>query len=121
MPVCEAEGVPPIAPVEVLKDAHAGRFCAEKVSCVPLFALVVGWNEYADPATAVVGGVPKMVSVAVTWMENAASALEVVPSLTLITMFEYVPTFAAPGVPDNVPVVLLKVSHEGRFATLKVS
>ena len=36
-------------------------------------------------------------------------------------MFEYVPTLPAPGVPDSVPVLLLKLSHAGRFATLKVS
>ena len=44
-PVCEPDGVPLIAPVELLKAAHDGRFWTENVSCVPAFAFVVGWNE----------------------------------------------------------------------------
>jgi hypothetical protein len=36
-------------------------------------------------------------------------------------MFEYVPTSAAVGVPDNSPVALLKVAQLGAFFTLKLS
>lgn len=66
MPVCEAEGVPLIAPVEVLNDAQEGKFCTEKVSFVPAFALVVGWKKYAEPAVTVEGGVPEIASIEVT-------------------------------------------------------
>jgi hypothetical protein len=43
------------------------------------------------------------------------------PSLTEMTMLEYVPTFALAGVPETVPVAMLKVAHDGRFCTLKES
>ncbi len=43
------------------------------------------------------------------------------PSLTAMTMFEYVPTCAAVGVPDNWPVLVLKVAQVGLFVMLKVS
>lgn len=54
-------------------------------------------------------------------MENPGNAAEVIPSLTLITMFEYMPTLAAAGVPESIPVLLLKVSHDGRLEMLNVS
>jgi hypothetical protein len=43
VPVCVA--APDNSPVVTLKLAHAGRFCMEKVSVVPLGALVVGRKE----------------------------------------------------------------------------
>ena len=58
---------------------------------------------------------------AVTVIENAASEALAVPSLTLITMFEYAPACAAVGVPDRRPVVVLNVAHDGRFWMLYVS
>src|SRR5689334_11757379 len=36
-------------------------------------------------------------------------------------MFEVVPTFAAAGVPDSFPVVVLKVAHAGLFVIDQVS
>ena len=43
------------------------------------------------------------------------------PSLTLTTMPGSVPTFPADGVPDNWPVELLKLAHEGLAAIEKLS
>ena len=43
------------------------------------------------------------------------------PSLALMTMFEYVATFAVEGVPDSRPVDVLNVAQEGRFAIENVS
>ena len=37
------------------------------------------------------------------------------PSLTVMTMFENVPTLPDAGVPDSVPFDVLKLIHEGRF------
>ena len=54
-------------------------------------------------------------------MEKAGREAELVPSLTLMTIPGYVPTFAAAGVPARVPVALLKVSQAGRLETLNVS
>ena len=54
-------------------------------------------------------------------IENAASAALALPSLTLITMFEYVPALAPVGVPDSCPVAVLNVAHAGRFAIANVS
>jgi hypothetical protein len=54
-------------------------------------------------------------------MANGGSAALEVPSLTLMSMFEYVPTFAAAGVPLNWPVLVLKVAHEGLLLIEKVS
>ena len=54
-------------------------------------------------------------------MENAGRAADARPSLTLITMFEYVATFDAAGVPVSLPVEELKLAHEGRFEIAKVS
>ena len=56
-----------------------------------------------------------------TVIENAGSATFVAPSLTVIAMFEYVPTLAAVGVPLSRPVNVLKVAHAGRLTMLKRS
>src|SRR4051812_39069738 len=50
---------------------------------------------------------------------NGASDVVAIPSLTLMTMFEYKPS--AVGVPDSVPDVVEKLAHEGLFCTLKVN
>ncbi len=77
------------------------------------------------PACVCVGGVPLIVGGiaggAVTWMLNVGSGTLVVPSLTLITMFEYVPTFAVAGMPLSCPVVVLNVAHEGLLEMANVS
>jgi hypothetical protein len=68
-----------------------------------------------------VGGVPEIVGagsdveevLARTCMANAGRVALFQPSLTAITMFEYVPTLPAEGLPESCPVLLLKVAHEG--------
>jgi hypothetical protein len=58
---------------------------------------------------------------AFTVIENAASEVVALPSLTLMAMLGYEPTFAAVGVPESLPVLALNVAQVGLFATLKVS
>jgi hypothetical protein len=96
----------------------------EKVSVAPLGLVAVGWNEYPDPATAVVAGVPEMVGGGVdfdpvTVMENAGNEADAEPLLTLITMPEVVPTLVIAGVPLRLPVEASNVAHEGRLLTEK--
>ena len=62
-----------------------------------------------------------LVGASCTWIENAGSATLAVPSFTEITMFEYVPTFAAAGVPLRRPVHVLKLAHDGRLEIAKRS
>src|SRR5580700_6510773 len=96
-----------------------------KVSGLPLGSVVAGVKLYAVPALTWVAGVPLIVGGGlagdVTAMLNAGSLALRVPSLTLMRMFEKVPTLAVAGVPASCPVVLLKLAQEGRFATEKVS
>ena len=56
-----------------------------------------------------------------TAMAKAGNDVLVLPSLTRMVMLENVPTFELVGVPDNRPVVLLKLAHVGRFEMLNVS
>jgi hypothetical protein len=56
-----------------------------------------------------------------TTTEKAASDIFVVPSLTLMTMFEYVPVCAGVGVPLSSPVAMLKVAQDGLLAIEKLS
>ena len=56
-----------------------------------------------------------------TLMLNGDSAADWVPSLTLITMFENVPTLELPGLPVSAPVEPLNLAHDGMFWMLKVS
>jgi len=56
-----------------------------------------------------------------TLIENAGSDFVTMPSLTLMTMFEYDPTWDAAGVPLRVPVELLNVAQPGFLAILNVS
>ena len=80
-----------------------------------------------EPSTLRVGGVhdkaaaPDELDGAFTVIEKAGRETVVVPSLTLIVTFEYVPTLAVPGVPDNFPVVVLNEAHEGLFVMLNVN
>src|ERR1700722_19088721 len=52
-----------------------------------------------------------------TTMLKAANWVFMYPSVTVIAMFEYVPTLLAVGVPDNRPVAVLKLAQDGAFAT----
>jgi hypothetical protein len=85
----------------------------------------MGVNEYGVPAVTVVGGVPEItggrLGGSLTVMVNAASEADATLSLTPITMFENVPTFASAGVPLSCPVVVLKFAHAGLFVMLNVS
>lgn len=54
-------------------------------------------------------------------MPNAGSAAFTMPSLTLMPIFEYVPTAAAVGVPLNRPLVALKFAQEGLLRIEKTS
>ena len=58
---------------------------------------------------------------AATVMGNGGNEAVLVPSLTLITMPETVPTELEVGVPDSCPVAMLKVAQLGLFCTLKPS
>ena len=49
-------------------------------------------------------------------MANGPIEVLAAPSLTLITMFEYVPMLPVRGVPASAPVDELKEAHDGRFA-----
>lgn len=80
----------------------------------------------AEPSLFCVGGIHDSVAApdddcAFTAIANAGSDAFVRPSLTLMTTFEYVPTFEVVGVPDSCPVVVLKVAQLGRFAIENVS
>ena len=69
-----------------------------------------------------VGGVqlsvaePLLLPALLTATLNAGSEVRLVPSLALITMLEYVPTFDAVGVPVNAPLVVLKVAQARSIA-----
>jgi hypothetical protein len=52
-----------------------------------------------------------------TVIPKAGSAALACPSLTLMTMPEYVPTFDASGDPVNRPLAMLKFAQEGLFCT----
>ena len=81
------------------------------------------------PATSLAGGVPEIVGgnvvevvvlvLASTCMGNAGRVALFQPSLTAITMFEYMPTLLAEGAPESCPVLLLKVAHDGLLVIAK--
>jgi hypothetical protein len=54
-----------------------------------------------------------------TCTEKAGRVAFFRPSLTAITMFEYVPTPPAEGAPDSCPVLVLKIAHGGMLAMAK--
>jgi hypothetical protein len=65
------------------------------------------------PAVTWVGGLPDIVSAAVTLIEKPGSELVCVPSVTLTTILEKVPTWLPDGVPDNAPVEVLNNAQAG--------
>ena len=72
----------------------------------------------ADPPLLTLVGVALRLTVgattaAFTVIANADNEADALPSLTLITMPEVVPTSAAAGVPLSCPVEMLKLAHEG--------
>src|SRR5512138_2501278 len=78
-----------------------------------------------EPSALRVGAVQLSVALplatSLTAMEKARKDVVERPSLTRITMLEYVPACALVGVPDNRPVEVLNVAHEGRLEMLNVS
>src|SRR3954462_4274987 len=77
------------------------------------------------PSVLVVGGVQLTVALPVavcsTVIEKPAMDTLLVPSDTLITTFEAVPTSVIAGVPDRRPVAVLKVNQAGLLSTRNVS
>jgi hypothetical protein len=55
-----------------------------------------------------------MVSGTTTLIEYGGSDTVCTPSLTLMTIFEYVAAWLVVGVPDNIPVEALKLAQVGR-------
>ena len=66
-------------------------------------------------------GLPEMVSGATTLIENGARETVDCPSLTLIVMFEVVPTAAGGGVPFSRPEAASKLAQSGMLAIENVS
>jgi hypothetical protein len=60
-------------------------------------------------------GVPEIVSGDATLIENAGNEALDVPSLTLMTMPEYVPAWVAAGEPLSAPLEALKLAQDGAF------
>ena len=56
-----------------------------------------------------------------TLIANAGSDLVALPSLTLMTIFEYVPVWDEAGVPVRLPEALLNVAQAGFLAILNMS
>ena len=79
------------------------------------------------PSTFCVGGIHDNVTgdavdaACTTLIENAGSDFVTLPSLTLMTIFEYVPMWDEAGVPVRLPVALLNVAQAGFMAILNVS
>jgi hypothetical protein len=109
VPTSVAAGVPLNCPVALLKPAQPGFPVMENVRLFPAGSLVVGVKEYAVPTVTLVPGVPEIVGgagdgaapPASTCTENGGKVAVFRPSLTAITMFEYVPTLPAEGVPAS--------------------
>jgi hypothetical protein len=56
-----------------------------------------------------------------TVIAKAGSAAVLLPSLTLITIFENVPTWLLVGVPESWPVEVLNDAQDGRLLIVKPS
>ena len=121
VPTFELLGVPDRRPVVVLNVAHDGLLAILKVSLLPFGSLAVGVNAYALPAVTERDGEPLIVGgafdepPALTAIANTGREAVVLPSLTVILMFEYVPTLLLVGLPVSWPVEVLNVAHDGRF------
>jgi hypothetical protein len=108
-PTSVAVGVPLSCPVALLNPAQPGIPVIENIRRLPAGSLAVGVKEYAAPTVTLVLGVPEIVGgegddaalPASTCTENPGNVAVFSPSLTAMTMFEYVPTLPAEGLPDN--------------------
>ena len=63
----------------------------------------------------------RLLPVASTVIEKGGSELLSLPSLTLMTMFDVVPSLEMPGAAVSRPVFVLNAAHAGRFLIEKVS
>jgi hypothetical protein len=121
VPMCAVVGTADSWQTVLLKTAHDGGFCTEHFSASPFGSEIVARKPYQRPALIVVGGVPEIVGGRfvpvgpVTVIENGGSDAVDLPSLTLILIFEYVPTCAVVGIADSWQTVLLKTAHDGWF------
>jgi hypothetical protein len=127
-PASVATGVPDSLPVLVLNVAQAGLPVMANVSGSPFASEALGWKAYAWPTVTAVAGEPVMVGAVLddvgavfTVMLKGASDLFAFPSLTLMMMFAYEPTEAAPGVPDSLPELVLNVAQAGLPVMANVS
>ena len=110
----------------VLALPFVGLLPDQAPEAVQLLALLEDQLSIADPPLLTLVGVALRLTVgattaAFTVMAKAVKEAVALPSLTLITMPEVVPTSAATGVPASCPFVVLKLAHEGLFWMLKVS
>jgi hypothetical protein len=111
------DGVPESLPVDVLNVAHDGLFEMLNVSGSLFASLAVGVKLYATPVLAVVEGVPPIfgaefvVEEPETVMLNVGREALVTPSVAVMMMLENTPV--AEGVPESLPVEVLKVAHDG--------
>jgi hypothetical protein len=121
--------VPDNVPDATLKLAHAGLPVIENASGSPSASLAVGFQEYELPDVTEVGGFPEITGgvfvgadgFAITWIEKPGSELRREPSETLITMPGCLPTWESAGVPESLPVLVLKLAHTGLPEMEKVS
>ena len=79
-----------------------------------------------EPSVFLVGAVHDSVTepmpdTGVTLIEKALRLRVALPSVTLMTMFPYVPTWLVVGVPESRPVDGLNEAQPGRFSTANVS
>src|SRR5690606_10245179 len=120
-------GIPSRRPVMGSSDAQGGGLAIEKVSASSSGSLADGTKAYSSPTVADDEGAPEIVgarfsgAAAVTVIENAGRDAVALPSLTVIRMFECVPTCPAPGMPSSWPVDGVNDSHAGRFTMLNDS
>src|SRR6056297_2917791 len=98
----------------------------EKLRLSPSGSLAPGVKLYWLPSVTAFAGLPlivgaELVTTACTVMAKADSDDESWPSLTLITMFSWVPASSLAGVPERRPVAVSKDAQEGGFAISKTS
>jgi len=109
----------------VLALPFVGSLPDQPPEAVQLDAFVEDQLSIADPPLLTLVGVALRLTVgattaAFTVMAKAVKEAVALPSLTLITMPEVVPTSAATGVPASCPFVVLKLAHEGLLVMEKV-
>ena len=102
----------------VLALPLVGSFPDQPPEAVQLDEFVEDQLNIADPPLLTLAGVALKLSIgaitaAFTAIAKADNDAAVLPSLTLITIPEVVPTSAAVGIPLNCPVAVLKLAQGG--------